>query len=226
MARAPQSEREVEQDREDRTNNAGTVMVGGDNIIGDADRPLTVKIEDERPPPKRVVADVERTDQDERRFRDDREDDARLAYDDSEEGIEERRSRRARRNRAHREARTQLADKDQHIAVLSQRLDQLNDVVRSLTQGQTGLTLGTLDNQLNAARQALALADDELARAVAASDGNKFREVQRLRDDAAARVFQLDGAKNQIINDQRRLAAMNGGPPRAPQNQPVPVQLS
>jgi hypothetical protein len=210
MAREPLREREVEEDR--ATNKAGVVMVGGmDNLQANADQPLKVEIRDADRPERRVVANVERDDREEESRDRDREDDSRLAYDLDGEGLDERRSRRARRNRSRRDA---IDSRDQHIMALTQRLEQLGGVVQSLTQGQTGLTIGTIDNQLLAAQQALTLADDELARAVSTQDGAKFREVQRIRDEAAARVFQLSNTKNGIINEQRRQASASGGPPR------------
>jgi len=227
MARAPQ-EREVERDRSDRTTDAGrTVMVGGmDDLVGDADQPLKIEIETprreerrEERQPQRLRADVELDDDEQDRRDRGRDEDSRLAYDVDADGVDERRSRRARRNQSHRRA---MAEKDGRIADLTQRIDQLTGMVQGLTQGQTGLTMGTIDTQLSAAQHALSLADDELAKAVAESNGPKYREVQKIRDEAAARVFQLANTKQGLINEQRRFAANNGGPPRAPQPQSQP----
>lgn len=223
MAREPMREREIEEDR--APHNSSTVMVGGDGLNADTSKPLNFNIVEEKSKP-RVVADVERTDQEQRIYDDSEDEDTRLAYDVEDEGIEERRSRRSRRNRAAREARQSVADRDQHIMALNQRIDQLNNMVMGLTQGHAGLTMNTLDTQLNAARQALTLADDELARAVSAQDGEKFREVQRLRDEAAARVFQLDGAKNSILQEQRRRAEGGSRPQPQPQAPQVPSHLA
>lgn len=204
-------QREIE---DDGTGNAGTVMVGGmDDLLGsNTEIEIEVQETDEEKKAKRpVVADVEENDNERESRLKEVEEDARLAYDDGSEGAEERLSRRKRRNRARRDA---LGTKDAMIEALMQRVDQLSNIVNGVTKGQASLTLNTIDSQLGAAQQALQMADEELARAVANSDGEKFREIQKLRDEASTRVFQLSTAKQRMV-----IESQQGGPvvPQTPQ---------
>jgi len=222
MAVAPRREREVEDER-----NAGVVMVGGDDALG-AHNAMDIEIDenaggsgddkaDDKKP--RVVARVEPTKREAEDREDDRDEDARLAYDEGSSGeSEERGGRRARRNRARRDA---VSTRDHEIATLNGRIEYLGRVIEHVAQGQVGVTLNTIDTQLNAAQQALSLADSELRKAVSASDGERFGEVQRLRDEAAARVFQLSGTKNQLQRE-----AQQGGArvQQRPQGQPQGAQ--
>ncbi|NBV53903.1 MAG: hypothetical protein EBR83_10375, partial [Verrucomicrobia bacterium] len=107
--------------------------------------------------------------------------DARLAYDeamDDDDSVEERgNSRRQRRNKARRDA---IAMRDQELDVLRQQVNQLSGMVSSVSQGQVGVVLNTVETQLGQAQGHLQVLDDELGKAVAAGDGDQFRKVQRL----------------------------------------------
>lgn len=203
-------QREVE---DDGGTGGATVMVGGmDELLGKNDS-IEIEIEEteeEKKAKRPVVADIDGGDEEEgdERFREAQED-ARLAYDDSATGSEERLSRRSRRNRARREA---IAGRDAEIMALHQKIEHLTGVIQGVTKGQANMTLSTIDSQLGAAQQALQMADEELARAVANSDGEKFREIQKLRDEASARVFQLSNAKQRMAYELQA-----GGP--VPQGQ-------
>ncbi|MEN9704697.1 MAG: hypothetical protein RLZZ393_576 [Pseudomonadota bacterium] len=210
MAQARQ--REVEEDRPSK-GGGEVVMVGGmDNLTGNANEPVEIELEDDKSQDKRVVADIEDSDDDKQARLKEVEEDARLAYDDSERGTEERQSRRKRRNNARREA---INGRDAEIAGLYQRIDHLTGIIQGVTKGQASLTMNTLESQLGAAQQALQMADEELARAVANSDGEKFREIQRLRDEASARVFQLSNARQRMAYE----AQAGGQVPQRPQPQ-------
>jgi len=197
--------RQREQEDDGGTGGA-TVMVGGmDELLGkntEIEIELPEDTEEEKKAKRPVVADIDDGDDDDR-IREVQED-ARLAYDDTGSGSEERLSRRSRRNKARREA---IAGRDAEIAALYQKVEHLTGVIQGVTKGQANMTMSTIDSQLGAAHQALQMADDELARAVAASDGDKFREIQRLRDEASARVFQLSTAKRRMAYELQQ-----GGP--------------
>src|SRR5580765_942612 len=138
---------------------ASTVMVGGmDDLIPGGkkeDDNLDVVVEERKPPPGRRLPESD----------DDREEDARLAYDVSEDDeIEERGlSRRQRRNR---QRKTVVAGRDQVIDALNAKVDALTNTINSMGQSQVGLTINNLDTQLGAAHQALNLADVEIKKAV------------------------------------------------------------
>lgn len=202
MAQARQ--REIE---EDRPNKGGgeVVMVGGmDSLVGNANEEVSIEVEDteeEKKAKRPVVADIEEGDEErESRFKE-VEEDARLAYDDSERGSEERQSRRQRRNRSRREA---INGRDAEIAGLYQKIDHLTGIIQGVTKGQVDLSLNTLNNQLSAAQQALQMADEELGKAVENGDGGRFRELQKLRDEASARVFQLSNARQRMIYEAQQ----------------------
>lgn len=221
-------EREIEEDRGRRTtpppppSSRDTVMVGGMDDI----EPLRIELEeDKEKAPVRRPAGADPAPNREESSDEDVERDARLAYDDDgtdgDAGTEERSSRRQRRNRSRREA---LASRDAEIAGLRNQLGQLSGAVGSLMQGQVGLSVHTIDNQLSAAQQAQQMADEELGRSVDAGDGKRFREVQALRDEAARRVYVLATTR------QRLIAESSGGqsaPQRtAPAPNPRAMQLS
>lgn len=211
MAQARQ--REVEEDRPGK-GGGEVVMVGGmDNIVGNSNEDIEIDLDEGKEPEKKVVADIKDDDDNDSRMKE-VEEDARLAYDDSDRGTEERQSRRKRRNSARRDA---IAGRDAEIAGLYQRIDHLTGIIQGVTKGQVSLSLNTLDNQLGAAQQALQMADEEIAKAVENSDGNRFRELQRLRDEASARVFQLTNAKQRMVYE-----AQAGG--QVPQQRQQPQQ--
>lgn len=214
MAQARQ--REVEEDRPSK-GGGEVVMVGGmDNLVGNSNEDIEIDLDEGKEPEKKVVADIEEDDDDRDSRMREVEEDARLAYDDSDRGTEERQSRRTRRNRARRDA---IAGRDAEIAGLYQRIDHLTGIIQGVTKGQVNLTMNTLDSQLSAAQQALQMADEEISKAVENSDGTRFRELQRLRDEASARVFQLSNAKQRMVYE-----AQTGGqvPPQQQRQQGQP----
>jgi len=216
-------DREFEDDRGTRTTPRGndTVMVGGmDDLVAGADEreeehePVVLSKD---PPERRVVADVEdgpENDQDEER-------DARLAYDDSEQDDDSSRgvSRRQRRNRARREV---VASSQAEIAALRQQLGQLAGMVGHTMQGQVGVALQTVEGQIGAAQQALQLADAELGRAVESQNGQRFIEVQQLRDEAMRRVMLLGGQRQRLIQEAQGSGQQAPQPQRQQSGRPAP----
>jgi hypothetical protein len=188
-------------------------MVGGmDGLIPGgkekADDNLEVEIEERKPPPGR------RTEQPD----DEREEDARLAYDVSEDDeVEERGlSRRQRRNR---QRKTVVAGRDQEIVGLYQRVDALTHMINQMGQSQVGITVNNIDTQLGAAQQALGLADAEIKKAVAAGDLARYEELRGLKDEAQTRVYQLYRTKQGIAQEMQ---ARGGQVMRPPQQQQQP----
>tara|TARA_R110000868_G_scaffold11753_1_gene57473 strand:+ start:2006 stop:3130 length:1125 start_codon:yes stop_codon:yes gene_type:complete len=223
-----QREREAEEERGPKSpNNArDTIMVGGmDGLVTDEEN---VEIEPEHDEIEEKARPREKAGASDSDSNDDAEDerDARLAYDealeDDDEGVEERgNSRRSRRNKARRDA---IAQRDQELDGLRMQVQQLSGMVSSVSQGQVGVVLNTVENQLGQAQQQLQVLDDELGKAVAAGDGDHFRKAQRLRDEASARVFQLATARQRIIADaqqgqqrqQGQMQPRQGGPAASP----------
>jgi len=173
---------------------ASTVMVGGmDDLIPGGkkeDDNLDVVVEERKPPPGRRLPESD----------DDREEDARLAYDVSEDDeIEERGlSRRQRRNR---QRKTVVAGRDQVIDALNAKVDALTNTINSMGQSQVGLTINNLDTQLGAAHQALNLADVEIKKAVGAGDLARYEELRGLREEAQTRYAQLYRTKQGIAQE-------------------------
>lgn len=214
-----QREREAEEERGPKSpsNPRDTIMVGGmEGLVTNDDEenveiePEHNEVEEKAPPREKARASDSESNEDEADERD-----ARLAYDealdDDDEGVEERgNSRRARRNRSRRDA---ISQRDSELEMLRQQVAQLSGMVSSVSQGQVGVVLNTVESQLGAAQQHLQVLDDELGKAVAAGDGDLFRKAQRLRDEASARVFQLATTRQRIIADAQQ------GQQRPPQGQ-------
>ena len=209
MAKTLQRAREPELE-DDEGNEGGPGVVDVPNIVDD------VIIDDDKK--QDVVANI--TPNRETQLENDREleEDTRLAYDEDSEGDHvQRRSRRQRRNETRRMVMTQ---KDQQIEELSTKVDMLTTHLARLSAGQQGITMQTLDSELSRAQQALTLADQEMARVVSSGDGSKLPELMRLRDEASARVWQINAAKTRL---ERAAQEREVEPdPRRQQRQPGP----
>jgi len=189
---------------------ADIAMVGGENEGADLDiAPTDDKTDWDLPgashPPPPADKPAEEFDQE----------DSRLAYEETAEGPPEEReskSRRARRNARNREYNRQQAEE---IELLKQQLNQVTGVVQRLTYGQAGLAANTLDGQIGNLEQALRMADQEMADAIKTNDGDKYSEVNKLRDEVVARLW---------ATKQQRQRMGEGGPvqQQAPQQQPQP----
>lgn len=220
-----------------------TDLSGDVAMVGGADDGVTIVAEDEGDD-KTKIADnddetwdggkkkpedgddglkTRRKEEDEEGDVDEEEDDLRAAYDDSDEDAEERRrgGRRSRRNRSRRQA---IDQRDTMIAALNERVARQDQVLQQLQGGHISIAANSLEGQLTSARQAMALADQELAKAVTEGNGEKYREIMQLRDEAAQRVFQLNTAA-------ARLRAMPQPDTRLPNGQqqqqgPTPQQMA
>jgi hypothetical protein len=175
----------------------GTVMVGGMDNLAPSDKEKiedVVEVETEKPVKGRAPDE------------DERDEDARLAYDvsDDDDEIEERGlSRRQRRNR---QRKTVVAGRDQEIAGLYQRVEALTNMIGQMGNSQIGITVQNIDTQLGAANQALTLADVEIKKAVASGDLARYEELRGLKEEAQARVYQLARHRQGIVQEvqQRR----------------------
>jgi hypothetical protein len=118
-----------------------------------------------------------------------------------------------------------MTGKDQTIAALVHTVNELKGQIGSLSQNQQGITLATVDGELRNAHHALSLTDGELAKAVAESNGEKYRQLMPLREEAAARVWQLNSIKNRLEYDGQRMRSGGQVDPRQvdPRQQPQPT---
>jgi hypothetical protein len=191
---------------EEAEENPDVAMVGGDSEGADLDiDPSEDKTDWDVPKDKPTSREkpAEEFDQE----------DSRLAYEDTGEGPPEEReskSRRARRNARNREYTRQQAEQ---IDMLTQQLQQLGGVVQRLTYGQVGLAANSLDGQISSLEQALRMADQELADAVKTNNGDKYAEVNRLRDEVVARLWN---------SKQQRVRMGEGGQVQQPPQQQMP----
>lgn len=122
--------------------------------------------------------------------------DTRLAYDDiDDEDGGQRQSRRQKRNRARREAKSQAAEL---IAAQDKRIKDLEDAIRAQGLNHLGLAAQDVDGQLNEERRNLADIDRAIARAVTESNGELHARALRLRDEANARLNALAYKRSQL----------------------------
>ncbi len=206
---------------------ADVVMVGesGDGIDLD-ERPDIEENEDwDAPGGKKPAESRAPAEKPERHDPDGEDGDERLAFDpdDGDGQVSEREiSRRARRNRARRDA---LAMRDQKIAELEQKQAQTNAVLARLTQGQVGLAVSTIDQQISSLQQALGLADQEMAAALTSGDTARLLETQRIRDTVVSR---LNDAKQhrQRFEYQAQQAQYQPPPQQQPYVPPVDPRIA
>jgi hypothetical protein len=171
----------AEEDGDESDLGGDVAMVGSvdDNIIvvSDDDDDKTKTVEDggegddwDLPASKKGGQVPARTKAEETDEEGEEEDDLRTAYDEGDEGLNERRtpSRRSRRNRSRRES---LEARDAEIMQLRGVVGQMAEQMQRLQHGQLGIAANTVDGQLSSARQAVALADQEMAKAVTEGDG-------------------------------------------------------
>jgi hypothetical protein len=221
----------AEEDGDESDLGGDVAMVGSvdDNIIvvSDDDDDKTKTVEDggegddwDLPASKKGGQVPARTKAEETDEEGEEEDDLRTAYDEGDEGLNERRtpSRRSRRNRSRRES---LEARDAEIMQLRGVVGQMAEQMQRLQHGQLGIAANTVDGQLSSARQAVALADQEMAKAVTEGDGKKYAEIMALRDEAAQRVWQLSQAKARLESMPRQQQQGNGDG-RQPNGQPQP----
>lgn len=220
-------EREIEDD-DDRAG-GDTVMVGGmeglveDREVEDDDEGLDNKeAQREQRNRQREEDDGRRgrnqDDDDEEAREREAEEDARLAYSDTDEGVQEDRgmSRRARRNRARRQA---AESSSAEIMSLRDELAKMQKMVGSITNGHMGLAVQNIDNQINALKNALSMADAEIAKAVAEGNGVVMAQAMRVRDEANARLWRAESQREAIVREAQRRPD-----PAQPQGQRQPRQ--
>lgn len=139
------------------------------------------------------------------------EEDARLAYsDDTEEGPRERQgnSKRQRRNQLRRER----ASRDQaEIQALRTQLEELGGVVRHLATGQGSLAVNTIEGQISSLENSLRIADDEMANAVAKSDGDTYSRALKIRDEIVGRLYGLRNQHARLSSSVMQQERADGG---------------
>lgn len=125
--------------------------------------------------------------------------DARLAYSDSDDFPEEtqaqRLSKRAKRNARRREARGQS---DAQIAALQNALLEQGRVIQGLVSGQSSLAVNTVAGQIQQMEGSLRLVDEEMAAAVKNSDGDLYAKAQGIRDQIVGKLYGLRSQKERM----------------------------
>jgi len=219
MAKAPRENFSVP---EDPAVSGDVALVGGNDEGPDLDIEPSEK--DDWDPPKgepKPKADDGDFDQE----------DSRLAYEDTNEGPPEERGAQSRRARRNARRRDYMAQQTEEINQLKQHIDALGGVVSRLTTGQAGLAVNSLDSQINTLEQALRMADQELADAVATNNGAKYSEVNKLRDEVVGRLWQTKTNRENMARNAQ--AAYQQQPqqqqpqqqPRAPQADPAITEM-
>lgn len=157
------------------------------------------------------------------------EEDARIAYSDSDidDGTTDRdpkRSKRAQRNARRREHR---AAADAEIAALRNALNEQGEMIRSLVQGQGHLAVNTVASEIAQLEGHLRIAGEAMADAVKNSDDANFTKAQDIRDailtklgGLRAQKVQLDKATGGQVN------AQESGPPKPPQQNQIDPRIA
>ena len=153
-----------------------------------------------------------------RHEQDDGEEDLRLVYDEPEE--DQRRGRRSRRNVSRRRA---IDQRDQHIAYLTSELQSLKEAQAGLYGGQFDLSARDIEQRIGFHQNAIERADAEIAKAIKESDGDTVVALQRERDRINYQLWQLQNAREGMIQHADRMA--RGGQPEGPQLTPQQIQF-
>ena len=137
---------------------------------------------------------------------DDDEDDERVATknatDDEREAIRERR-RLEKQERKERREKAISRDKIE-MDFLRKRNDELERRLSAQEQRVFNIDVNNIDAQINKAREEIGMAEQVIAKAVAAGNGDDVAQALRYRDEAMVRVNQLAQAKLQAT--QRAVA--------------------
>lgn len=152
-----------------------------------------------------------------------REDDARLAYDEDAGEMRdkgERESRRQRRNRARREARR--VD-EQLIASQNERIQRLEAALTDMGRAQLGLHAGGIDAQIAEAQGHIQQIDDAYAQAVIDQDKGRMTRALRLRDEARERLMALGLERRRV---EAAAAVQSQAPVRPPERVEVDPQAA
>ena len=166
-----------------------------------ADNQLTEKDEDElipvETPPEAEAPEADDHD-------DDDDDDARLADDDGDdEDDDDDHPSKTAKNRERRTKRREIRRLAKERADAELRLlREQNDLLMRRVQAIEGNTLAqnenAIDQRLNEALQEAYTAEQIIAKAVEAGNGDDVATAIRLRDEAKARAAQLQGVKHQL----------------------------
>ena len=181
--------------------------------LDDAGKPLPVE-----GAPAVPVVDAEGEDHD------DGDEDARLAASEDETDEEVAKRTRSKRRREHRKRAEQLARLEreqllQSVSTLTQRLSHLEGHAVAVN----GQTIG---QQLQQKLGEIGQAEEIIARATAAGNGNDVVAAMRLRDAAIAEANQLRGVKQQIEQQVQRTQPESTSQAAAPQVNPAVVNLA
>ena len=135
---------------------------------------------------------------------DDNDDDDRLSRDDADDNDDERDAIRERR-RVEKQERKQRRDeaikRDKlELDFLRKRNDDLERRVSGVEQRTHQADLGQFDNAIAQAANDINMAEKVIAKAVANGNGEDVTKALRYRDEAAARIQQLQFQKQQTMS--------------------------
>jgi hypothetical protein len=145
------------------------------------------------------------------------EEDLRLAYTEEEIADPQGQGtpgKRARRNAHRRQYRDYMVAEN---AELRGKVDQLAGIVQRLAQGQSAMSVTTLDGQISSLESSLRIADDEMAAAVKNSDGDTYAKALRIRDQIVGRLWGLKQDREKLSPGDEATQHQNGGTVEQPQ---------
>jgi hypothetical protein len=141
----------------------------------------------------------------------DQDDDARLSKDD--EGGEERdfiRDRRRQEKLERKQRRDEARSRDKlELEFLRKRNDDLERRISAQEQRTHSLDLSAFDGAIAKARDEAEMADRVIAKAVAAGNGEDVTQAMRYRDQALAKIQQLNYQKMQFGNQKPQPQQIN-----------------
>lgn len=177
-----------------------------------ADNQLTEKDEDElipvETPPE---AEAEQADEHDDEDDDDGDDDARLADDDDGDEDDSSSPNKTSKNRERRNKRREIRRYAKERAEAELRLlREQNDMLMRRMQALEGNTLmqneAAIDARFNEAINEARIAEQVIAKAVEAGNGDDVAAAMRLRDEAKLRAAQLETAKQQMAQAKQQMA--------------------
>lgn len=149
-----------------------------------------------------TILDGDRTSRDS----DQHDDDERLNADQRGDDRPPRREERRYRKDRQRQARE---GKDRHIQRLERELDELRSRVHGQDVSSVRRDVATVDARIADMQRTFGEAERAVADAITASDGEEAAKAMRVRDEAAARLANLQAVRAQAVN-----STQNPGAPR------------
>lgn len=142
----------------------------------------------------------------------DQDDDARLSKDDGENGDDRDfiRDRRRQEKLERKQRRDEARNRDKlELEFLRKRNDDLERRISAQEQRTHSLDLSAFDGAIAKATQEAEMADRVIAKAVAAGNGEDVTQAMRYRDQALAKIQQLNYQKMQFGNQKPQPQQIN-----------------